>query len=205
MCDMWKTGSSLEGSVGSFTRTSLRKTGWKKSKCHCGSITLWQWAETLYACLNTLFYCREDESLRTQEKQWDHYVKDAKKGWEKNFSGNSPHSAFLGKELCERGRSVQAELQCGAWKSRNLRFSVGKQPWYLSLCLQSQNLENTHCVGREIKILHLLLFSEGQEFSCGFRNLCKLKSSLLLLNITLSCSDVMLLLPLPPKVDGSVS
>ena len=39
MCDMWKTGSSLEGSVGNFTRTSLRKTGWKKSK-HCfGVIT----------------------------------------------------------------------------------------------------------------------------------------------------------------------
>lgn len=29
MWEMWKTGSSLEGSVGNFTNTSFRKMGWK--------------------------------------------------------------------------------------------------------------------------------------------------------------------------------
>lgn len=32
MWEMWKTGSSLEGSVGSFTKTSFRKMGWKRAK-----------------------------------------------------------------------------------------------------------------------------------------------------------------------------
>lgn len=34
MWEMWKTGSSLDGSDGSFTRTSLRNTGWEHKYTH---------------------------------------------------------------------------------------------------------------------------------------------------------------------------
>lgn len=50
MWEMWKMGSSPEGSVGSFTRTSFRKIGWKAihQALYNQTGTLFQW--TMSAC-----------------------------------------------------------------------------------------------------------------------------------------------------------
>lgn len=123
--------------------------------------------ETLQGCLNTLYYCRENESCRTQDEQSDLLVKDVRRDWKKNYSGGTLHSVFPRWRALWKGQDCVSRAAVWCLEIlESLRFPVGKQP--LNLSPQLQSLENTLCVDTGIKVLHLLLISkEGQVFSCG--------------------------------------
>lgn len=151
---------------------------------------------------NTLFYCRENENHRTQDEQPDHHTKDVRKDWEEKllwwyspFCLPRRRTLWKGQDCVGRAAVQSLEI---------LEISpVPCQKAALILELISpapKSWEHT-----ETKVLHLLLYiSKGQVFSGGCRNLCRIKSRLLLLNVPLGCSGMMLFLPSHPEVDKSV-
>lgn len=114
MCDMWKTGSSLEGSVGNFTRTSLRKTGWRESKHQCSSGTLAISRNLTRIFKYTVFL--EGKLKLTQEEQPDRDHHKKLQQWTKKKLRCKPHAVLLASELCERDRTVSRDVVWN-WKS----------------------------------------------------------------------------------------